>query len=78
MLFDKYISWPVFLVSFILGCAYMYGMGPLTKPVYIYPTPENVNNLLFKDGADTCFKFYTIETAEPADKNRVKDSPIQI
>jgi len=78
MIFDKYICWPLFLASFIAGCIFMYNTGPITKPVYIYPTPENVNTLVFKDGAGTCFKFYTIDTAEPADKNKVKDIPIQI
>lgn len=78
MLFDKYISWPIFLGGFIIGLIYLYCMGNERKPLYIYPTPETVNDILFQDAAGSCFQFYTVDVACPADKSKIKDIPIQI
>lgn len=78
MIFNKYISWPVFLCGFITGLIYLHCIGIERKPIYIYPTPETVNDTLFKDAAGSCFQFYTVDTACPADKSKIKDIPIQI
>jgi len=53
----NYISLPVFLVSFSIGLFFVYILGPETKTIFIYPTPENVNKVLFKDKANNCFSF---------------------
>lgn len=75
---DKYISWKLFLVSFCAGLIYTYCIGPHKKIVYIYPSPENINSILFRDNAHKCFKFHMIDTMCPSDMSSVKDIPIQI
>jgi len=75
---DKYISWRVFFISFLLGLLFMYVMGPNTKTVFIYPSPENVNDILFRDNSNKCFKFHMIDTVCPAEQQKIKDIPIQI
>jgi hypothetical protein len=70
----KYISVPVFTISFALGLFFVYIMGADLKTVYIYPTPDNINSFLYKDTADNCFKY---EAKEVVCASEVYNIPIQ-
>ena len=76
MLFN-YISLPIFLISFAIGLLFVYILGPETKTIYVYPTPENVDKILFKDKANNCYQ-YKAEKQDscPKDKALVKPQPI--
>jgi hypothetical protein len=74
---QKYISIPVFLISFAIGIFFVYILGPEMKTIYVYPTPENVDKILFKDKADNCFKFVEEVVQCPKDKNLISSIPIQ-
>ena len=76
MLFH-YISLPVFLVSFAIGMFFIYILGPDTKRIFIYPSPENVNSVLFKDVADSCFSFKPVEVECPTDESKISSVPVQ-
>lgn len=52
----KYISLPIFLISFICGLIFIYILGPEKKTIYIYPTPDTIHKILYKDKSNTCFK----------------------
>jgi hypothetical protein len=75
MIFN-YISLPVFLISFVIGIFFVYILGPETKTIYIYPTPENVDKFLFKDKADNCFYVEEKIVNCPKDGN-ISKIPIQ-
>ena len=73
----NYISLPVFLISFAVGIFFVYVLGPELKTVFIYPSPENVEKVLFKDNADNCFYFKPVEVVCPKDKSLINALPIQ-
>ena len=73
----NYISLPIFLVSFIVGIFFVYLIGPETKTIYIYPSPENVDKILFKDKADNCFYFQEEIVECPKGESLISKTPIQ-
>ena len=76
MLLD-YISIPIFVISFILGFVFIYIVGPATKTIFVYPSPENVNKILFKDNANNCFYYDEQEVTCPTDLSAISTIPIQ-
>ena len=76
MIFN-YISLTVFLTSFAIGVCFIYILGPEMKTIYIYPSPENVDKVLFKDKADNCFYFEEQEVDCPKDTTLISQIPIQ-
>ena len=73
----NYISIPVFLISFAIGLFFVYILGPEMKTIYIYPTPENVDKILFRDKADNCFTFQEQMVDCPKDETLISSIPIQ-
>jgi len=60
---SKYISLPIFLISFAVGLFFIYVIGPEMKTIYIYPNPDNYNKYLYKDTANQCFEIKPVETS---------------
>jgi hypothetical protein len=73
----NYISIPVFLVSFAIGLFFIYVLGPEIKTIFIYPSPENVDKILFKDKADNCFSFQEEIIECPKNELLISKIPIQ-
>jgi hypothetical protein len=73
----NYISLPIFLISLAIGLLFIYLMGPEMKTIYIYPSPENVDKILFKDKAENCFYFEEENVECPKDENLISKIPIQ-
>ncbi len=74
----RYISLPIFFISLAIGLFFVYIMGDDMKTIYIYPTPENVDKILFKDNADNCFRFTPVVTKCPSDESKIEKIPIQV
>jgi len=73
----KYISIPAFLLSFTIGLFFVYVLGGEMKTIYIYPSPENIDKVLFKDKADNCFTFEEVNVECPSDLSLISEIPIQ-
>ena len=72
-----YISIPVFLASFAIGLFFVYVLGPEMQKIYIFPSPETVNKVLFKDKANNCFHFQEELVDCPTDISKISSIPIQ-
>lgn len=73
----KFISLPVFLISFTIGVLVVYSTSAPGREIMVYPTPENVNQLLYKDSAEQCYQFTSNEVPCPRDKTNIKSIPPQ-
>lgn len=73
----NYISLPVFIISFAVGLFFVYILGTEMKTIYVYPSPDVINNILFKDNAENCFKFEQKEVNCPKDESDIFKVPIQ-
>jgi len=73
----NYISFPIFIIGMAIGFLFVYILGPEIKQISIYPSPETVGKILFKDKADNCFYFDQVETECPADTTLISEIPIQ-
>ena len=77
MKLNKFISIPIFLISFTLGLFVIYITGPTNKKIYVYPTPENIDSFLWKDKANNCYKWDIKEVNKPKDDKNIKSIPVQ-
>lgn len=73
-MFFKYISFPFFILSLAVGLFYVYVSTPPPKVIYVYPTPENVNDVLYKDKVNNCYKFNYKEVKCPINPSLI---PVQ-
>ena len=74
---SHYISLPVFLTSFAIGLFFVYVIGPESKTIYIYPSPENYMKTQYKDNAGQCFQFKPVKTQCPINPLSIKSVPVQ-
>jgi hypothetical protein len=47
----------IFAASFLAGMIMVYLSPVEHKTIFVYPTPENVDKLQYKDSAGECFQF---------------------
>jgi len=73
----KFISVPVFIVSLAIGIFLVYISNPKPDIIYVYPKPDNLDKLQYKDKSGTCFRFQAEEVACPKDKSKITGYPVQ-
>jgi hypothetical protein len=76
--FVNYINIPVFVVSLAIGLFFVYIYNPDKRKIYIYPTPDNVDTVQYKDSADTCFEFKQTHTKCPTKSSEISKIPPQV
>jgi hypothetical protein len=73
----KFINIPLFLVSLSVGLFLAYISMPPAQVIYVYPNPDNENKLSFKDKADNCYRFKSVEVDCPSDVSKIRSYNIQ-
>ena len=77
MRFFRFINFPVFLASFLLGVIVVYIYSNDNKKIYVYPTPQTVDVLQYRDKTGQCFSFKQKEVDCPQDESMLEPIPIQ-
>lgn len=68
---------PAFLISLAFGIFAVYIFLPDMRKIYVYPTPENVDILQYRDKTGHCFKFEQKEVSCPKNENDISKIPVQ-
>ena len=76
-MFLKYINVPVFVISFAFGMFAVYVTMPDTKKIMVYPSPDNIDSIQYKDKAENCFQFKQTSISCPTNKNDIYKIPAQ-
>ena len=73
----KYIRFDYFIISFAIGILYVYLVQPKKEVVYRFPNPDNLNELIYTDKNDSCYKFKVEEkNCSELDKEEISPQPI--
>ena len=77
MILSKFINIPIFLVSLAIGIFAVYITLPDMRKIYVYPTPDNIDILQYRDKTDSCFHYKQQEVNCPKDENKITKIPVQ-
>ena len=75
---SKYINFPVFIISFAFGMFAIYITMPDTRKIMVYPSPDNVDIIQYKDKAGNCFQFKENKVQCPTKESDISKTPLQI
>lgn len=76
-MFLKYINIPIFIISFAIGVFFVYVFVPDTRTIIVYPTPENVNMLQYRDTTGACFRLREQVVECPKSESDITKIPMQ-
>ena len=68
---SKYINIPVFIASLIIGLMIVYYTMPDQRKIFVYPSPENIDILQYRDKTDSCFSMKQKEVVCPKNENEL-------
>jgi len=74
---SKFINFKLFFLSLVFGLFAVYMTIPDSRKILVFPTPENVSLLQYKDKSDTCFSFKQTEVECPKNENEIAKIPLQ-
>jgi hypothetical protein len=73
----KYISLPILFVSLLVGLSLVYFYGDDVRVIYLYPTPDSMDKIIFQDKTNQCFEIIPTKIQCPSDKSLIKQIPAQ-
>ena len=74
----KYINVPIFIIALLFGLFAVYMTVPTDRKIYVYPTPENVDVLQYRDKAGNCFSYKQVDTPCPKNESKLAKIPVQV
>lgn len=73
----KFLNFPAFIISLALGLFVSYTFHSNYEEIHVYPNLNNINDILYKDKANQCFKFKAEKIECPKDPKEITKIPIQ-
>ena len=67
----KYINIPAFIISLAIGIFFVYVNTSDKREIFVYPTPETVYLLQYRDSAGNCFYFNQKKVTCPAKQSEI-------
>jgi len=74
----KFINIPVFIISLAVGFFFVYIYSTDKRKIYVYPTPDNVDTIQYKDQTGTCFEFKDTKVTCPKNDSEISKIPAQL
>jgi hypothetical protein len=74
----KYISLPAFIISLAIGIFFVYIWGADRKTIYVYPSQETIDKILFQDNANKCYAIESSEVKCPSNKEGIFTPAVQV
>ena len=73
----KFINLPAFIIGLAFGLFAVYITIPETRKIYVYPTPDNVHLMQYRDKTNTCFSIKQEEVKCPTLESEISVIPPQ-
>ncbi len=73
----KFLNIPVFIISLAVGIFLVYIGAPRPDIIYVYPNPDNLHKIQYKDKGGSCFGFDSKQVTCPSKKNLIREYPVQ-
>lgn len=77
-MFTKFLNLPIFICSFIVGVLFVQLSSPSNTIVLVYPTPDNIKHIEYKDKVNNCFVYDVNKIKCPSDQKDIKKIPVQM
>lgn len=75
MFFDK-LHPLYFFIAFAVGLLICYITKPTPEIIIKFPSPYNSDNVIYKDKANSCYKYDAAKVSCPIDKSLIRPQPI--
>lgn len=73
----RIFNFKAFIISLAIGLFITYTINTNEEEIFVYPTLENINELVYKDKANHCFKFKAEKIECPTQLEKINNIPIQ-
>ena len=73
----RFINVPVFIVSLAFGLFAVYINTDDMRKIYVYPTPDNVDLMQYRDKTGTCFSYKQTKMTCPKNEADIAKVPAQ-
>lgn len=70
---SKFINLPIFIASLAIGIFFVCLFDEEKKVIYVYPKPDNIDSIQYRDTTGTCFSIKQERTTCP--RNPLKITP---
>lgn len=73
----KFINIPILIIAFAIGVFYIYVNTSPARKIIVYPGPDNLDKILYRDKSESCFTYEQEKVKCPANKDNIFQIPTQ-